>query len=1007
MVKREAGTDRLKVFISYSRRDAEAADALVEALGQRGFEVKIDRRDLPFGQKWKDELTEFIRLSDTVVWLVSEASIRSEWVNWELDEVARRAKRLVPVMIGAARRDRLPRQLGDIHILPAEGLFDLVRDLDALVRVLETDFAWLKEGSRLADRAHEWLARERTSGLLLRSAALSAAERWKERRPVKAPTPGQEVLDLLLASRQAATRRQRWWVGASTAVSLAAIGLASFAVIQREEAVKQESVAVAQRREADLQRDAAERQRKLAEERESQAVTARRAEELARHQEEKQRQAAEKSEASARSSLRQAQANISLFRAEKADALFRQNDKTTAMLLALEALPDPNSADPVRREWPEVPEAKRVLLQSLAETTEVVSMFGHTSTVQAVVFDPDGKRLATAALDSSVRIWDATDGTLLRKLTDVGMQSFPSFSPDGTVLLTNDNEGEGGKLWEVATGNLIGRTPFPPSQGYERMPNASGTHAVAKVGQGFVVWSGDIWKGKPQQVPVDRKLLASSSIVTVNNKGTLGLSVVRNSVTIWDARTGTRLRELQGHRGPITAAAFGPDSSTVVSASAIGGGDGDVLLWDARSGGLLAQMRYGSTTKVTDVALSASGKTALLIADGENAMLMDVASGREVATLYHTGLVTATFSPDGYSVLTLSQNRDAIHWDAQTGKRLQELSMAPSSVQSAAFDPAGARIATGAVNGQAKIWTVSKKSAPIVTAPAAIDCRTFVWVPNEPPATSGELPPGESNNQHVETPAEFAEVMRYIDKLEPYSKIQSRSGVRYTDEPGRAEMIGLHRSRSIAATIGHNLQDPAGRGPGILIWNLKTQALIGRISNVNPSRVWGFHISPDGGRIVAYGDEGAAAVFDIDSRRKVFDLVGHSDIVSAGCFSPDGKSIVTAGFDGKAHIWDAASGRSTEALDLKVKGPSYANFTPDGRGVIVGEDTEDSNEKGVSIPVAGKIDSGAADDDMVTRAQVRAPRCLTPLERRQYLLDPEPPAWCAALGKPPYGKAEK
>lgn len=223
MVKPEEGTDKLKIFISYSRRDAEAADALVEALGQRSFEVKIDRRDLPFGQKWKEELTEFIRLSDTVVWLVSEASIHSEWVNWELDEVARRAKRLVPVMIGATPRDRLPRQLGDIHILPAEGLFDLVRDLDALVRVLETDFAWLKEGSRLADRAHEWLARERASALLLRSAALSAAERWKERRPVKAPTPGQEVLDLLLASRQAATRRQRWWVGASTAVSLAGL----------------------------------------------------------------------------------------------------------------------------------------------------------------------------------------------------------------------------------------------------------------------------------------------------------------------------------------------------------------------------------------------------------------------------------------------------------------------------------------------------------------------------------------------------------------------------------------------------------------------------------------------------------------------------------------------------------------------------------------------------------------------------------------------------------------
>ena len=110
--------DRLKVFISYSWRDRETADALVEALVAHGYEVTIDRRDLDFGEKWQMELAEFIRLSDTVIWLVSEPSVKSEWVNWELDEVAKRKKRLVPVMIGDTPRDKLPRQLGEIHILP-------------------------------------------------------------------------------------------------------------------------------------------------------------------------------------------------------------------------------------------------------------------------------------------------------------------------------------------------------------------------------------------------------------------------------------------------------------------------------------------------------------------------------------------------------------------------------------------------------------------------------------------------------------------------------------------------------------------------------------------------------------------------------------------------------------------------------------------------------------------------------------------------------------------------
>src|SRR5262249_40926925 len=222
-----------------------AADGLVDALTARGFEVTIDRRNLDFGEKWKAELAEFIRFSDTVIWLISEASIRSQWVNWELDEVAKRNKRLVPLMVGDMPRDKLPRQLGEIHILPAEGLFDLAHDLDKLVRVLETDRAWLKEATRLIDRSLEWLAKERTSALLLRGAALSGAELWKDSRPAKAPAPAPEVLDLILASRQAATKRQRWWIGGSLLVAFGAIFLTVITFSQRNSALETQSKLVA------------------------------------------------------------------------------------------------------------------------------------------------------------------------------------------------------------------------------------------------------------------------------------------------------------------------------------------------------------------------------------------------------------------------------------------------------------------------------------------------------------------------------------------------------------------------------------------------------------------------------------------------------------------------------------------------------------------------------------------------------------------------------------------
>jgi hypothetical protein len=95
--------DRLKLFISYSRRDMASADALVSALEGDGFEITIDRCDLPYGEEWQKELADFIRGSDTVLWLVSPDSVSSKWCNWELGEVGRLNKRLVPVRSAMSR----------------------------------------------------------------------------------------------------------------------------------------------------------------------------------------------------------------------------------------------------------------------------------------------------------------------------------------------------------------------------------------------------------------------------------------------------------------------------------------------------------------------------------------------------------------------------------------------------------------------------------------------------------------------------------------------------------------------------------------------------------------------------------------------------------------------------------------------------------------------------------------------------------------------------------------
>lgn len=237
------GGDPLGVFVSYSRRDSMLADALVAALEAEGFEVMIDRRDLPFGEEWQGELQDFIRNSDTVVWLVSLASVGSRWVNWELGELQRAGKRLVPVVVEDIDRAELPDTLGKIHLLPASGTFAMDDHLKVLVDTLHTDRAWLKEATRLGIMARTWTAQARGTDRLLRGMALVAAEHWRAGRPGTSPAPAAEILDFIAASQVQSKRRQRNWISGLSVAAVILLGLTVFAFVQRGVAVENQALA--------------------------------------------------------------------------------------------------------------------------------------------------------------------------------------------------------------------------------------------------------------------------------------------------------------------------------------------------------------------------------------------------------------------------------------------------------------------------------------------------------------------------------------------------------------------------------------------------------------------------------------------------------------------------------------------------------------------------------------------------------------------------------------------
>ena len=65
-----------------------------------------------------------------------------------------------------------------------------------------------------------------------------------------------------------------------------------------------------------------------------------------------------------------------------------------------------------------------------------LAMNGHTGTVWAVSFRPDGSQIATAGADGTVKVWDAqTGGELVTLKGHTGSVFGVSFSPDGACRL--------------------------------------------------------------------------------------------------------------------------------------------------------------------------------------------------------------------------------------------------------------------------------------------------------------------------------------------------------------------------------------------------------------------------------------------------------------------------------------------------------------------------------------------------------------------------------------------